>query len=210
MPLALRVGCRPMSRQPQRLVGGDAPIGLHQALGHRFHAFIRLERQIAALVVAQLVHPACQALRCLRGDRGGQTKALQIDQTANALGPRTGVHHAHVSAHAVTDEVNGLTGREVIEQLVQIGQIVGEHVEITVVSRHRAPKAAPVGGDDQSVAGKGVAQRVHHELVGRAHIHPAMNQHQWRLGLRMRFIITPDADVVVQCAHGHGDLAGWA
>ena len=91
--------------------------------------------------------------------------------------PRAGVLHHHVAAHAVAEQIDRLAiWRVVVDQRVQIAQVVGEHVVVqgaSVVWPKPRQSGAMRGADRQSRR-----WRVHHELVGRAHVHPAVHQHQ--------------------------------
>jgi hypothetical protein len=144
----------------------------------------------------QLIHPLGIAPGGLRGLGGCQTKALDVDQAPDALGPHAGVEHDHVAAHAVAHQVDRRVGAVVVQQKIQVRHVVGE----PVVVGHRAfgqAVAAPVGGDDMATL---LAKGVHHELVRRAHIHPAMHHDQRGLaGHRL----SPHAHVVIEVPHGH-------
>ena len=130
VPLPLGIGLGPVRGQPVGLVLREAGVGLHQAPGHAVHAVIGLERHFTALQRLELVHPLGRARRGLGGFVVGHAKAFQIDQAANAPGPRTGVEHDYVAPHAVAHQVHGSVGRVVVEQLVEVGQVVWKKIMV--------------------------------------------------------------------------------
>jgi hypothetical protein len=132
----------------------------------------------AAALLAQLIHPLGQTPGGLVGRCGRHAEALQIDKAANALGPRARIHAGDIAAHAVADQVDGLIGRDLLQQHVQVGQVVGEVVAVAGLGAAAQAEAAPVVGNDAAALHKGVAEGVDHKLVGGGHIHPAMGQHQ--------------------------------
>ena len=75
-------------------------------------------------------------------------------------------------------------------------------IAVGLIARWRQaglPEAAPVGCQDGAASCKGVRKSVHHELVRRGHIHPAMHQHQRRQG--GAGLAVPDLNVVVKPAY---------
>ena len=186
--------------QPQCLVARQAAVGFLQAIGHGFHAVIRRQCHATRALIAQLVHPLCQALRGFAGRHIGHAKAFQVDKAANALGSGTRIPAGDIAAHAVAHQINGLIGRELIEQHVQVGQIVGEVIAVARRGSAAQAKTAPVGGDNAAALHKGVAESIDHKLVGRSHIHPAVGQHQHgQIGVDLLGL--PAAQVVVHIAH---------
>ncbi len=87
-PLAGRVRLHPVTGQPVRLVGGEARIGFYQAAGDGFAAGVGFQGDVAALQAFELVHPLCVAAWRLRRLAGGQAKAFEIDQSADARWPK--------------------------------------------------------------------------------------------------------------------------
>jgi len=169
-----------------------------QALGHCIQAGVGPHRDRALAQLPQLVQPLRQPARRLRGPRGGHAEAFQVDQPADARRPRAGVLHGDVAAHAVAHQIHLLrTGRDVVEQRVQIAQVVGEGVVVARRRQRGQAEAAPVRRDDQASRGEGFAERIDHELVGGAHVHPPVHQHQRRCIRRGR---APAGDVEVEVA----------
>ncbi|MCY1545580.1 hypothetical protein D9M68_815300 [compost metagenome] len=150
-----------MLRQPVGLALRQPRVGFHQAPGHAVRRVVALEVHLAAVQGLDLVHPLGVALGRLGRARGGQAKAFKVDQPADALRPHAAIHHDHVAAHAVADQIDRLFAREVVEQGIEVGQVVGEPVavglRITTACQSEAP---PVGRDDPAIG----LQRVHHEL----------------------------------------------
>ena len=99
-------------------------------------------------------------------------------------------------------QVDGAIARIVVEQPVEVGQVVGHPVVVDAAAIGLA-EAAPVGGDDEAL----LAHRIHHELPGGAHVHPAVQQHQRRPRTGG---LAPGQDVVAQVAHGDELGAGRA
>src|SRR5690606_32875396 len=88
--------------------------------------------------------------------------------------------HGDVAAHAVAHQVHGLIAGEVVDEAVQVGQVVGEHVVVGRLGWACAAEAAPVGRQNGPALDHGFGQGVDHELVGGAHVHPAVHQEQGR------------------------------
>ena len=103
--------------------------------------------------------------------------------------------------------IHRLRARIVVQQLIQIRKIVHEMVAVAGAGRREPPKPRQSGGDDEAPGGKGLAEGIDHELPGRAHIHPAMQQQQRR---RARLRRAPGAYVVVQRADAHAVAAAGA
>ena len=207
-PAPLRIGGGPFVGQPQGLVGIQAAVGLAQARGHVLDAVVGLELDGAGAQLLQLVQPLAHAGRGLLWARGRQPEAFQVHQAADACRPGARVQHGHVAAHAVADQVHGLAVRGVVvQQRVQVAQVVGKAVVVAGRGRQAVAKAAPVRRDDVAAAVEIGAEGIDHELVGRAHVHPAVQQHQRRhagLGL------APGAHAVAQVAQGQVDGGGGA
>jgi len=197
-----------VAREPSGLVGGEARIGLAQALRYALGPVVALQRHLALVQQLDLVHP----LRIV-GRRGarvgrGHAEAFEIDQAPDARRARTRVVHGHIAAHAVPDQVHGTIAREMVEQKVQIGQVIDEQIVVARCRRLAQAKAPPVGRDDGARAGKIGPKRIDHELVRSRHVHPAVQQHE-----RRRLIISalaPQAHVVVEGTNAHEGAAGRA
>ena len=140
----------------------------------------------------------------LVGPCGRHAEAFEIDKAAYALGPRARIHAGDIAAHAVADQVDGPIGRNLLQQHVQVGQVVGEVVAVAGLGAAAQAEAAPVVSKDAAALHKGVAEGVDHKLVGGGHIHPAMGQHQHgQLGIDSRnWLGLPASLVVVHIAHG--------
>ncbi|MNS94540.1 hypothetical protein D3C72_1287620 [compost metagenome] len=190
---------RPVAGQPVGLVLREARVGLHEAARHAVHRRIARERLLAAMQALELVDPLAVARGRLGGLARGHAEAFEVDEAADARRAHARVVHGDVAAHAVAHEVDragivALAG-VVVEQPFEVGQVVRQPVVVDAAAVGEA-EAAPVGRDDEAV----VLQRIDHELPGGRHVHPAMHQHQRRALARR---LPPEADVVVQVAHGH-------
>jgi hypothetical protein len=177
-----------LSREKQRLLPGEARIVGAQPLGERFEGIVVAKRRFFR---GELAEPAHVTPGRLLGVRPGHAEAFEIDELRHAPGPDAGIHRGDVAAHAVADERHRRLGLEVIEQALQVGEIVREPVAVALRPLGEA-ETAPVGRDHAPVA----AQRIHHELERRRHVHPAVQQEELR-----RARIAPAAAVIAQAAH---------
>ncbi len=166
-----------MLRQPVGLVLSQAVVGFHQTCGHTLGIGIGFERVVARALRLEFIEPLGHAGWGLGRCSGGHAKAFEVDEAANAFGAGACVHHDHVAAHAVADQVNGLPRVERIEEGVQIGQVIGEPVTVGGWGLGQAV-TAPVHRHDGALAGKSLAEGIDHELPGGGHIHPAVGQDQ--------------------------------
>ena len=198
-PPAIRARLRPMLGQPVGFVLAQSGIGFHEPCRHTRGVGVGFERVVACALRFELVEPLGHAGGRLGRLCGGHAKAFEVDQASDALGAGARVHHDHVAAHAVANQVNGLAGVERVEQGVQIGQVIGEPVAVGGRGFGQAV-AAPVHGDDGALADKRLAEGVDHELVRGRHIHPAVGQNE---GGGTRQGIAPLADVVAAAAQRH-------
>jgi hypothetical protein len=95
----------------------------------------------------------------------------------------------------VADQVDRRFRRQMVDERIQIAQVVGKPVAVgrCVVG---LAETAPVGGDDAAF----LCQRIHRELVGCAHVHPAVHHQQGRALRRGHRWLAPDVEVVFQAA----------
>ena len=192
LPFALCIGPGPVPGQPICFALVQAGVGFHESAGHTLRTVVGFEVHLASMQLFQLIHPFCIPTGRLGGLRERHAKAFEVDEATDAFGAHTGVQHRDVATHAVAHQVYGLTGRVVVEQKVEVGQVVRKPVVVDL-ARIRVAVTAPVRGDDVTVLGKGVD----HKLVGSRNIHPAVHHHQRRPGWRG---LTPDTYVVGQIA----------
>ena len=188
-----------MLRQPIGFVLAQARVGLHQAACHACSVRVGLEGVVSRALRFELVEPLGHSGGGLDRLGSRHAKALEVDQTVDALGAAARVHHDHVAAHAAANQVNGLFGVERVEQGVQIGQVVGEPVAVGGRGLGQAI-TAPVHRDDGALADKSLAEGIDHELVGGGHVHPAVGQNE-RGGSGCG--CAPLADVVAAAAQRH-------
>ena len=104
----------------------------------------------------------------------GNAEAVQRDHVRDARRARAGVAQRDVGAEAVTGDVDRLAGRQRARQRVEVRDVVQEPV--AVLRRFRQPEAAPVGREHVPV----VRERIDQELERRRHVHPAVQQEQFR------------------------------
>jgi hypothetical protein len=182
---AVGLRLRPVAREEQRALAGQARVVFLQAVGDRLE--IRVRRELRR--TGERVEPARELARRLLRRFGGNAEAFERDHARDALRPDAGVLHDDVAAEAVPDEVDGLRGREVVEQRLQVGDVVGEPVALRLPLG--APEAAQVRRDRVPVA----RERVDEELERRADVHPAVHEEELR-----RRGIAPGQHLVVEPA----------
>ena len=193
-PLAIGLLLGPVWGQPLGFVGRQTGVVFHQTLGHAVLIRIGAQGHLARPQLAQLVQPLGITPRRLGRNGGRHAKPFQVDQAADALGSNAAVQHGHMTAHAVADQIDGLSGAQVVEQSVQVGQVVRKP---KVVYRTRVAQAitAPIGRHDPAIC----CQGVDHKLKRCRHIHPAVQKHQ---GCFAGLALAPFAQVILQTANG--------
>ena len=97
----------------------------------------------------------------------------------------------------MTDELDRRLQSQLVDQLIEVGEVIGKPVASRVPRRQ--PEAAPVRCDDPP----SVTQLVGDELETGAGVAPAV-QKQQRLGV----VAAPFADVIVNAPHGERFHAG--
>ena len=105
----------------------------------------------------------------------------------------------------VSDEVDRAARGQRVEQGLEVAEVVREPEGVRA-DRAAAAEAAPVGRHDVACRPFLARQLVDEELEGRAHVHPAVRQHERGPLRRGQRRVAPLVDLV---AHGaHGQLAG--
>ena len=143
-----------------------------------------------------------RARRRLLGIRARQAERFQARDLAHALRTHARIEHHDVAAHAVAHEIQRRTRREVVEQRVEIGEIVGE--PIAVVRSLRAAEAAHVHRDQRARR----REVIDDELPRLAGVAPSMHEHDG-----MRILARPSIELKLQAAQGEvsdrGALRAW-
>ena len=116
----------------------------------------------------QITQPLLKATRSLLRRSIGQPESIQCDEASDPGRTNPSVNTGNISTQAVTHQIHRLLRRAKVQDRIQIAKIIGKPVGIA--APFRPAKAAPVGRNDMPVR----RQRVHDELKGRGHIHPAV------------------------------------
>ncbi len=124
------------------------------------------------------------------GFSAGMPKPSSDTSARDALRPHAGVDARDVAAEAVADDARRRVRREMLEQRVEVGDVVGEPV--AVGAPLASAEAAPVRREHIPVA----RERVDQKLERRADVHPAVQHEELRRGG-----IAPASHVVRQAAH---------
>jgi hypothetical protein len=140
---AIRALTRPRSGHELQPVGRRARVATREHAHELLVRVIRRER----VTELHLVEPFRVTHRRLLGIRARQAERFQARDLAHALRTHARIEHHDIAAHAVTHEIQRCARRQVIEERVEIGEIVGK--PIAVVRSLRAPEAAHVHRDQR-------------------------------------------------------------
>ncbi len=178
------------------------PAARHEFRVGRFHSGTATPDEVGENLVARTLdtgeraacplQPVVIALRRIGRIRVGQTESLQVDERGNTFGTGTGIQAGDIAAHAVADEAHWGIRAVVLQQVIEVGQVIGEP-ECLGRDIGRT-KATPVRRHDKPVA----RQLVDDELKRRSTIAETMQVDEQRVAR-----ITPLIDRVVDAADRH-------